>query len=710
MYSNSSMSAYLDDFGKVVVEVARTFYNGHCDQFYLCNEDGYYKDCIIRGIEERATDVRYWLTIPTDYNFEKEYTLVENHGLQAPLEVRFIVRNPQFEKMFSYSGQDLGATYTPTQTTFVLWAPTATAVDVEIHNYNQVHIVRMKRDTRGVHRVSVEGDFERAKYVYLLHFNGHITRTIDPYGMSATANGQYSAVINPERLVPLTDDRHCGKLRHYTDAIIYEINVRDMTSLSNASTSTHGKYSSLCEQPTYWKGQPTAFSYIKSLGVTHVQLMPVNDFATVDELHPDREYNWGYDPMQYLCPEGSYSSDPNDPYARVNELRQLVSLFHKNGMRVVLDVVYNHMYDVLMSPLHNTVPYYYFRYYDSGNLSNGSGCGNDIDSTKVMMRKLILDATKRWMKMYGIDGFRFDLMGILDVDTMNEVVRVARNINDDAIIYGEGWNMSTYLPDEMKAMKENCHKMPRVGHFNDYFRDTVKGNTSDSRRPDKGYITGGTDMYPHMTAALTSSCVGSMINKIFESPEQSINMVECHDNATSWDKMRDCCKEDEREERVERQKMLIAATLFAQGVPFLHAGQEFCRTKFGQGNTYNAPDSVNGMDYDRMYRHLPVVDFTRACIALRRKYEGFRLFNATDIEKEVSFSQLDNEGMCYIINHEDLRTKTSKLMVVFNPQERGIDVPLEGNWKVILDNSGPVDYEVYGSYFLKGISMLVLIQ
>ena len=490
----------------------------------------------------------------------------------------------------------------------------------------------------------------------------------------------------------MADDRCCAIISHNNEAIIYEASVRDLTSLASSGTSTHGLFLSLCEEDTSYNGFSTGLSYIKELGITHIQLLPIFDFATVDENQRKRQYNWGYDPSQYNVPEGSFASDPNDPYARVAQLRKMINCFHSNGIRVNMDVVFNHMYDVSYSPFQKCVPYYYFRYNQAGYLSNGSYCGNDLDSCGTMVRKYIIDSISFWMKNYGIDGFRFDLMGILDIKTMNEIYKKAKSINSNALIYGEGWNMPTALNENEKASLINNDKMPGIAHFNDYFRDVVKGKTSDDERYDQGYLTGNVYKIKEMESALiANAAIAQGYDYIYSSPNHSISYVECHDNCTSWDKMKDCCKDAVREERIFKHKMMIAAVMFAQGIPFIHSGQEFCRTKLQYGNTFNKPDTINGIDWARRCAFNDVVEYTKSCIKIRKKYKAFKLNSMQEIIASVRFNIIDNAALEYTIVCPDDKNAISEIKIIFNPTEYQKYLTYDNDYHILLDEMGEVN-------------------
>lgn len=707
----SAMHAYLDDFGSITIWMDKNFYGGRSDSFFLVAEGGYMKELVVKKLIEHETKVKYEMTCPSDLEFGQDYRVREVHGLCVPLEIRMIVRKPEFNRMFEYDGDDLGAFYHHDRTDFALWAPTAVSVSVEVTVNEKKQMYALERGTRGVWRTSVRGDLKHALYAYFVERNGQVVRTLDPYGLSSDGNGWNSAVIDLDeiRAIPTVKPKTpycCG-----VEAIIYEASVRDMTSLSTSGTKEHGTFNALCEAGTEYEGMPTGLDYLCSLGITHVQLMPVLDFATVDEYHPSINYNWGYDPAQYITLEGSYSSDPKDPYARMKEFRRLVSVLHSHDIRVNLDVVFNHMYDSFASPYQKVLPYYYFRYSENGNLSNGSYCGNDFASETTMGRKYLIHVIETLMKLYDVDGFRFDLMGILDVDTMNAIYKKADSIKKDAMIYGEGWDLPTELDYRKKAMIVNQDIMPHIGHFNDYFRDVIKGKTSDDGRYERGYMTGDTGLAFSVLSALVGSVMTVPLFKRFEEPDQSINQTETHDNQTIWDKMHYCCSNDSRSVRYEKMKMILLSLFVSQGIPFMHAGMEFCDTKKDSGNSYNLPDNINGMDWQRARYNSFMIDYTRKCIALRKKYPEFRLHTSKEIYDQVLVSNRDDGTVSYTIQSPDPKESGyQKLLVLINPMDRDFTYSCESGWSLIFDQNGEEHPEELDNMYLPSRSMLVFRQ
>jgi pullulanase len=701
-----AMFAYLDDFGKITVWINRNFYGGRSDSFSLLGEGGSAMDLVISGVEDHEGNVRYDLTAPADMKFGTEYYLREIHGLMVPLQFRGIVQTKRFNELFEYDGDDLGAVYHRRHTDFALWAPTASAVSLMVYSRGWTHAYAMARSEKGVWRMSVIGDLKHATYVYLIKRNGKVVESLDPYGLSSTGNSRRSAVIDPEEILKVPSVNVKGKCCG-TDAVIYETSVRDITAHPFTGTKEHSTFRALCESGTTFNGMPTGLDYLASLGVTHVQLLPVLDFCTIDEFHPQKNYNWGYDPIQYLSLEGSYSSDPDDPYCRMKEMREMVSAFHKKGLRVNLDVVFNHFYDVDTSCFNCALPYYYFRYNAGGFLTNGSYCGNDFASNQPMARRFLVHSIAKLMELYNVDGFRFDLMGILDVTTMNAIRDEALKHKKDAMIYGEGWDMPTLLGPQEKACIVNQNQMPGIGHFNDYYRDTVKGKTSDDQKYERGYVTGDLNQAFGMLSALSANVLGDPYFYRFDSPEKSINNLETHDNSTVWDKMHACCGNEDRETRKRRQKMMIGSLLVSQGVPFLHAGLEFCGTKNDNPNSYNAGDSINQVDWQRALYNQDVIDYTRKIIAIRKKYKGFRLKSSEEIRNALQMSVADGGVVFYDIHYADPSTRTSILRVIINPSFDDKYYTFEPGWKVIFDSDGNGHEEETDNVMVPGVSMLI---
>lgn len=661
MRQQTYYEAYLDDYDKVIVYLSRNSYDGVSNRFYLTNKWGQILELHIQSIEPTPSNFnKFTLSLYEDIEIGTEYYVVHQHARRAVLQYCGIVKTQRFDEQFFYDGDDLGVSLDNNQTTFALWAPTASEVKVEICKNEVKHTIDLLRGEKGVWRLSILENLENATYVYLVKVNGKWEETIDPYGASSIENSLRSAIIDTKKIklqdFPLTP------MKSACDAILYEASVRDFTIQSGIGVTRAGQFKGFVEENEKTKELHTGFSYLKELGVTHVQLMPVLDFGSVDELYPLMHYNWGYDPVQYRTLEGSFSVDPNNPYSRVFGFLQLVEECHKHDIRVNLDVVFNHVYDKENSAFEKTVPNYYFQMNSNGDFSNGTYCGNDIDSKRLMCSKYIVDTCAWLTKTYHIDGLRFDLMGILDIDTLNEVYRVCSGINPDFMVYGEGWDMPSFLDYRERASIRNQAAMPYIGHFSDRFRDVIKGRTDANEVNVKGYCTGAIYLIDIMKNCLCGSCNDIGVEKMFVNPRNAVNYVECHDNMTSWDKVRECCKEDDREVRIKRQEMMIAAVLLGQGIPFLHSGQEFARTKHGKHNTYEESDEINKIDYIRRNRYQKIVDCTKALITIRKSYRCFRYSTAQEVASHVSFDSIDQKVLLYKLKDEE-----EDMIVIFNP-------------------------------------------
>lgn len=681
--------AHLDDYGIITAYLSKEFYSGRSDVFYVRDCKGTLSKCSIYSYEQSGNDYfKYTLGCDPNLVIGDNYDVLEEHGLTVPLQYSLITKSLKFDQDFYYDGNDLGVKCTIESCDFAIWAPTANRIVVEIFKENGPEVLELKRSDKGVFRRNVNYNGHGLSYLYHIYVNGMWNTSIDPTGVGSTVNNQRSVIIDFNQLEKI-DSHKLSPLKHSTDSIIYELSIRDFTMQAESNIKYRGKFLGLTEENTKTLGGvSTGLSHIKELGVTHVQIMPMYDFATVDEHNVSLFYNWGYDPVQYNVPEGSYSTNPDVPLTRIEEARKMVETFHKNDIRVVMDVVYNHVYDMEASSFEKVVPYYYFRRSNTGALSNGSFCGNDFDSNRLMARKYILDSVKHWMTTYDVDGFRFDLMGVLDVDTMNQVESLCRSLKKDSLVYGEGWNMPTSLPENIKANRYNQHLMPNIGHFNDFFREHVKGKTSPEEVNVKGYCAGDTNYIEAMKACMIGTSVNNYV-RLFNQPTQSINYIECHDNHTVWDKLKESNKEDNRDVRIKRQKLMLGVILLAQGIPFIHSGQEFCRTKNGLHNTYRSPDTVNQIDWTRKDRYLEVFKYTKDMIKLRKMFPILRLTQSEQIESHVKFREFD--GML-ILNYKCQKaTPYSEIWIYINPTNQIYYESFNSFVKIIANEAGLID-------------------
>lgn len=682
--------AHLDDFNLITIYLSKQYYQGKSDLFYLRDASGTLQKLTIKTLEHAYHDyTKYVVTHHTSIPIGEKIEIVEEHALSTLLQIGLVVKKDAFDAMFAYVHDDLGVSVLPDKTVFKLWAPTAWEVKINIKHSELTGTFNCTKQAQGIYHFEYDKNLHLARYTYLVYRNGLWVETLDPYAQSSIANGEVSVVIDHETChVPLNSEMLPSFVKK-TDAIIYEASIRDFTMDPAGNNPYPGTFRGFIAPNTKSPlGTATGYDHLKTLGVTHVQLLPVYDFYTVDEKNVKVFYNWGYDPHQYNVLEGSYSTYPEKPCARIIEFKQLVAQLHHDGMRVVMDVVYNHVFDMDESSFEKVVPYYYFRRGDNGTISNGSFCGNDFDSTRKMARKFILDSVKMWVTQFGVDGFRFDLMGILDVETMNLIESSLRSIKADILIYGEGWNMPTMLDDAQKASMFNQHRMPHIGHFNDFFRDHVKGKTNENEASVKGYVAGDVNYKEAMKMALVGNTFDFPFVKLFNQPTQSINYVECHDNATSWDKLKECCKEDAKEVRIRKHKMLIGAILLSMGIPFLHSGQEFARTKNGAHNTYRSSDLVNQIDWQRKDRYSDVVAYTKDLIALRKSLAIFRFDDIDLIRKHVTFSDLQNSILLMEFKDVSAFGTFDHVKVFFNPTGNVMYHRLEDYYQLLANEAG----------------------
>jgi pullulanase len=496
------------------------------------------------------------------------------------------------------------------------------------------------------------------------------------------------------------------KQRNLTEAIIYETSIRDISKHTDSSVHHKGLYLGLCEENTKSsKHISTALNHIKELGVTHVQILPAFDFSfeSVDEKNPEK-YNWGYDPQNYNVPEGSYSTNPYDPYCRIREMKQMVQNFHSNGILVNMDVVYNHVYSLPTDNLQKVFPDYYFRTTEDGTYSNGSGCGNDVATERKMVRKFILDSVLYWAKEYHINGFRFDLMGLLDIDTMNHIKDSLYKIYGNIMVYGEGWDLNTTLSGEYKTTTFNAFKTPHISYFNDIIRDSVKGPVFNAY--ERGFVSGREGMENEIRKAVSGSIhYSDEIWGPFVNPEQSVNYVSCHDNAALWDKLEKSNKDDSLEMRKSMIKMAHTIVFTSQGIPFIDAGVEFCRTKKGVENSYNSPDNINWVDWNRKAEFYDVFVYFKGLIKIRKEHPAFRMNSFEAVKENLEFINNNPKNTVSFILKDNANDDMWKnILVTFNANKYPVEINIPSNiWFVVANGqrAGTEAFEIIqGNKFL----------
>lgn len=666
-----SVKAFLDSYELIRVEVKKYFYNGDCHNFYVEDENKSLK--ALRIINKVFLDdiVVYEVEAFNNLQIGKNYTICDDHAYRCVLNYRHIVRTPRFEEEYYYDANDLGITYSEEATTFKVWAPTATTI--YLNNIDDATFIPMAKKAKGVWEITLKGDYLNLRYLYHVFVNGVYLDSTDPYAVATLPNQSASVVLDPLKIGTLVEDK---KIIKPCDAIIYEMSVRDFTSklaVDNRSTFKAFIKEGLKTNQTKEAG----FDYLKTLDVTHIQLMPIYDFYTVNDNDVFKFYNWGYDPIQYNVLKPAFSTNPQDPQTTIREFKELVNTIHQNGMLVTMDVVYNHMYDRNMSAFERLVPYYFFRMNQDGVYSNGSYCGNDFESALKMGRKYIVDSIKMWERVYGIDGFRFDLMGIIDIPTMKEICKELHEINPYILIYGEGWEMPTFLDNTMKSSLYQAHQLPQVAFFNDSFRDLVKGKTSEYDAMNQGYGSGNNNLVFEIKNVL----VGNTRNNNLLSALQSVNYCECHDNATVMDKLRMCLPHEDYYTLKKRAKFIMGMVLTSFGIPFIHCGQEFGREKEMLHNTYNASDDINGIDWDLKDQNLDMVIYTQKFIKLRKKLRTLHLTNYEEINKRVMF-EVYKDNMLKLVLLEN-SSKYHRVEIYYNPNQMSYDLSVSGTYDIL---------------------------
>lgn len=591
-----------------------------------------------------------------------------------------------FEEYPIPEGKLVEMEYSPIETKFTLWAPTAEEVRVLLYDSGNegsaYQTLSLEMGEDGIWNTSIKEDLKGKFYTFNVKVNGKWLG--DTPGIMAKAvgvNGKRAAVIDLRSTDPegwANDVRPL--LKDYADIIVYEMHHRDFSLDSVSGIRNKGKFLALTELGTTTsQGEKTGIDHLKELGVTHVHILPSYDYASVDESKPDKaQYNWGYDPQNYNVPDGSYSTDPYKPDVRIKEFKQMVQALHKAGIRVVLDVVYNHTFNTEESNFERTVPGYFYRQTKDGKPANGSGCGNETASDRAMMRKYMVESVLYWINEYHIDGFRFDLMGIHDIETMNEIRAAVDKIDPSIFIYGEGWAASTpQLDQEELAMKANIYKMPRIAAFSDEMRDGLRGGWDDDRKG--AFLIGqpGHEMsikFGLVGAVKHPQVINDSVNYSKEpwalQPTQMISYVSCHDDMCLADRLKATMPDATDEERASLHKLAETFVFTSQGVPFIFAGDEMMRDKKGIHNSYNSPDSINTIDWRNKTIHHDVFDYVRELITLRKNHPAFRMGDADKVRQYMEFLPVEGSNLVAFILKDNANGDSWKnIIVAFNSRK-----------------------------------------
>ena len=625
-----------------------------------------------------------------------------------------------------YTGKDLGLTYTPTAATFKIWAPTATAAKLNIYKSDlggtAVRSITMNKGVNGVWQITVPENLKNSYYTFQVNIgNTWSEEVVDPYAKACGTNGLRAQVIDLKETNPVGWDKdkspNFSVANKQTDALIYELHVRDASIHASSGIKNKGKFLGLAELGTKNNtGQLTGLSHIKELGVTHIHLLPFYDYNSVDETKSAVQYNWGYDPVNYNIPEGSYSTNPSDGKVRIRELKELIKTMHSNGLRIVMDVVYNHTALTKNSNFNILVPDYYYRKRADGSFSDASSCGNETASEKAMFQKFMIESVVYWVNEYHIDGFRFDLMGIHDIQTMNMISDTLHKIKPSIVLYGEGWTSSSSpLPEDKRALKKNAAQLNGIAVFSDDMRDGIKGSVFNI--DDRGFATGNTSNSESVKFGIVAAGKHPQINysKVNYSkepytagPAGLINYADCHDNNILWDKIELSFKSASAAERTKMHELAYAIVLTAQGASFLHAGTEFLRTKNGVENSFDKGDIVNGIDWDLKTKNIASYQFIKSLVQIRRAHPAFRMQTAQQIATNINFeNNLPTGIIAYTINGAAVGDNWKKIWVAYNGSQTPQTLTLpKGTWKVGLSSNG--SSKMGNNFTLAGSSAVIL--
>ena len=596
-----------------------------------------------------------------------------------------------------YSDVPLGAFCSPDHTVFRLWAPTAECVKLclytEGHGSTALDTVSPTRGENGVWVYETSRNLDGFYYDYEVTVGGVCRTTVDPYAKACGLNGQRGMILDLRRTDPDGWQEDVAPA-HTPDHVVYELHVKDLSwdPAGGFDSKDRGRYSALCRTGTTLNNDgvhPTGLDYIKRLGVTHVQLLPVYDYGSVDEAGPEDQFNWGYDPVNYNIPEGSYSSDPTRGEVRIRELKEAIQSLHSHGFRVIMDVVYNHTYN-LNSPLFHTVPWYYYRQTPNGSASNGSGCGNEVATERSMCARYILESVLYWAEEYHMDGFRFDLMGMMDTELMNNIQTALdeRFGIGEKLIYGEPWQGGQChpRPGTILCTKDNLRCLnPRIGAFCDATRDGIKGSVMDDSHP--GFVNGG-----GLSAGKLYHCVASWANgehAYVQAPSQTVSYLSCHDDYTLWDKLV-CTLDPQRkftahnEAVLQANRMAVAINFFCQGHLFFLSGEEFGRTKGGVKNSYCSSPEINKLDWNRAWEYHELVDYYRGLIALRMQLPALQ-DKSTDAAKQIVSAVQTGHDCAEVLVKGDGKWEKALLLCNASTEDREFALP-EGMWQLLCDD------------------------
>lgn len=636
----------------------------------------------------------------------------------------------RFREEFCYEGNDLGAVWREGGVSFRLWAPTATAAETALYTQGTegrcLGTWPMEKGEGGTWRLDLEGDYAGVYYTYLVEAEGESNEVADPYAAALGLNGERGMILDWESTRPETFYEEVTLEAGIADVpIVYEMSIRDFSKDSETDFTHPGTYPGAVEAGVRNAfGDQAGLDYLEELGITYVHLLPTQDSPEVDERNVEESYNWGYMTSHFFVPEGGYSTCPQEGETRVREFQEMVAAFHRRGIGVVMDVVYNHT--AAVSDFEDIVPGYFYRKREDGSFSNGSGCGNELASERKMVRKLIVDSVCHWIENYHVDGFRFDLMGLLDLDTMNEIDRKARERNPSVLLYGEGWQGAESCYEGETGMSVNAWKMPGIGVFSNIYRRAgqkyvcgiFREANADGRMrsilPDIRFGIVGAVAHPSTQE----------VGRWTLSPRRCVNYVSCHDGYTLWDGIRLSTPGETEERQKRRNRFAASLTLTGQGIPFFQAGEEFLRSKTSEGdlttassNSYNAGDEINSLKWELVTQNRETVDYYKGLIAFRKAHGGLRLESGEEVEERLTFlEEIPDPALGYLVRERVSWWREDVICILHNPAPEELEAELPaGIWKVYVDaeRAGTEALDtLWGAEGVRveGISTLILIR
>ncbi|MDP4183542.1 MAG: type I pullulanase [Bacteroidota bacterium] len=608
-----------------------------------------------------------------------------------------------FDHLEVCNDDDLGVFSSGNYTFVKIWAPTASAVELRIYNQpvggKSVRSIFLFPSDCGTWSKGIEENLLGLFYTIRVRINGTWQKEHpDIYAKAVGLNGHRGAFIDLEKLKPVGWDEDKGPEVSPVDAVIYETHVRDFSISPDSGAFHKGKYLAFTEERTETPGGLTSgLDHLVELGITHIHFLPVFDFFTVDERRPDRRYNWGYDPQNYNVPEGSFSTNPNDGRTRIYEFREMVAALHRKGIGVIMDVVFNHTYFNITSGFNQTVPGYFYRFWPDGTWSNGSGCGNELATERFMVRKFIIDSLLHWMTNYHIDGFRFDLMGCIDLETMRQIEKATRKIKPSVLLYGEGWTAGqSPLPVDSRTLKANVRQLHGVAAFSDDFRDAIGGSWNSVTT--KGFASGLTLREEAVKFGIVAAgyhpqieygYVGHGVIPWSAHPTQCVNYVACHDNYTLYDRLKLASPEDSDQTLLRRCKLTAAILLFSQGIPFIQAGMEFMRTKKMHYDSYCSPDSINQLEWSLKDKYKSLSDYFSILIRIRKTHPAFRMPYSDMVHKFLCFPGTYVPGVVsFELGAHANNDPWEWIFVLFNANNYAVDFYLpHRKWKFVINGS-----------------------